>query len=210
MSLEQLISQLSQSAYQPKSAEDIEQEARRRTESQYQQKRLSATQAWEQQDAALSRELGTIGQSFERECAQASAENRQTYAQSDRHALSRGMQRSSYQNATLANIALAGEQAQQDISRRETEAKDGIEKQRTQLSNQLSQQLKQLDLDEETDRLAYADQLYQREYDRQKDANQTAMKLYEYRHQLEQEALEQQRWLAEFNAKYSSSGKKKR
>ncbi len=205
MSLEKLIGQLSQTAYKPKTDEEIDREAKSRTQSQYAQKRLSAVEAFENQDAALLREMKTIGADFERERAQAQADHRQTYALSERHALSRGMQRSSYQNATLANISLAGDAAQKEIGRRETEAREDVQSQRTQLSAQLDRQLSQLGEDERADTQAYADTLSQRDYDRRQDANAMAMKLYEYRHQLEQEALEQKRWLQEFRAKYSGS-----
>jgi len=180
---------------------------------------MSAQHSYETEDAALGRQLAGLQESYDRERAQSEAQTRQTYAQAGRHALSRGMQRSSYTGATLANIDLAGDRALEEIGRAQTAQENDISEQRTQLSRQLADQLSQYDADQLRDQLAYQDELEAREYDRMTQSvnthNELAMKIYEYQHQLEQEAVEQARWQAEFNAKYgskkrSSSGSKKK
>lgn len=205
--LEKLIAQLEgNETYTPLSQEEIQAQAARRYQSVYDQKRLSAQQSYETQDAALARELSGLQKSYDEQRASAKAQTKATYSQADRHALSRGMQRSSYNESALANISLAGDAAQREIHQAQTEHEAQIGEKRTLLSSQLSQTLRQLAADQRSDELAYADELTAREYDRaaasRENANQLALKLYEYQHQLDEEAAEQARWQAEFNARY--------
>lgn len=205
--LESLMAQLQgNEVYKPLTEEEIRRQASQRYQSVYDQKRLSAQQTYENDDAALARELSGLQKSYDAQRASSAAQTRSTYSQADRHALSRGMQRSSFNEATLANIDLAGDHALRAIDQEQTDREADIGQQRTQLSTQLSQTLKQLDADQQKDELAYMDELTAREYDRSVSSrntyNQLAMQLYEYQHQLEQEAAEQARWQAEFNAKY--------
>ena len=218
--LETLISQMGNTQpYQALTEEEIRTQASQRYQSVYDQKRLSAKQAYENDDAALARELSGLQKSYAQQRASSAAQTRNTYSQADRHALSRGMQRSSYNEGTLANIALAGNSALRGIDEVQAEHEKEIGQRRTTLSTQLSQTLKQLDSDQQKDELAYADELAAREYDLAADSrntyNQLMMQLYEYQHELEEEAAEQERWQAEFNAKYGggssggSGGKRK-
>ena len=199
--------------YQAMTPEEIHKAAQNRYQAVYDQKRLSAQQAYETSDAALARELSALQDTYSRERERSAAENEAIYRQADRHALSRGMQRSSYNSANLANINLAGEAALLDIGRQQAEAEADVAEQRTLLSTQLAGQLAGYDAQQQSDMLGYMDELEAREYDRTVDSINTyhelAMKLYEYQHELEREAAEQARWQAEFNAKYggkSSSG----
>ena len=213
--LETLIAKLNGTTpYQALTQEEMQSQAAKRYQSVYDQKRLSAHQNYENSDAALLRQMEALQFSYDRQREQSRAENRQAYAWADRHALSRGMQRSSYNHAALANISLAGEKAVEEITRQQTEAEGDIQEQRTQLSQQLGQLLKQYDADQRSDELAYLDELEAREYDRVTASvntqNELAMKIYEYQHQLEQEAVEQARWEAEFRAKYASGSAKRK
>ena len=209
--LEQLIAKLEgNTPYKALTEEEIMEQANRRYQSTYDQKRQSAQQSYETSDAALARELSGLQGSYDRERAESRAQTAGTYSQANRQSLTRGMQRSSYNNATLANISLAGDEALRGIDMRQTGHETEIGEKRTLLSQQLATQLSQLDTDQRNDVLAYADELSAREYDRtvasQNTQNELALKIYEYQHQLEVEAAEQARWEAEFNAKYG--GKK--
>jgi len=209
--LENLIAQLQGGeTYKPLTQEEIQQQAAQRYQSVYDQKRLSAQQSYENDDAALARELSGLQKNYDAQRVASAAHTKATYSQADRHALSRGMQRSSYNESTLANIGLAGDAALREIDQEQTEKEAEIGEKRTLLNTQLSQTLRQLDADQRSDEMAYADELTAREYERgvnsMNTANQLAMKLYEYQHQLEAEAAEQARWQAEFNAKYGGGG----
>ena len=211
--LEELMNQLNN--YQPYEAmtqEEMNEAAENRYRALYDQKRLSAQQAYEQSDAALERELASLQDTYSRERGRSASQTEAIYRQAGRQALSRGMQRSSYHNANLTNIHLAGEAAQQEISREQAEAESDVNEQRSLLSRQLAAQIAGYDAQQRTDVLGYLDELAAREYDRTVQSQNThtelAMKLYEYQHQLEVETAEQARWQAEFNAKYGggSSG----
>lgn len=205
--LEKLIAGLQGSQpYQPLSQEEIRKQANTRYQSVYDRKRLDAQQSYETEDAALARELSGLQQSYDAQRASAGAQNRLAYSQADRHALARGMQRSSFQEANLASISLAGAAARQEIDEEQARKEAEIGEKRTLLSTQLSNTLRQLNAGQQSDELAYADQLSDREYERstasRAAADQLAIQLYEYQHQLEVEAAEMARWRAEFNARY--------
>lgn len=205
--LNELMAKLNKTeGYTALSDAEIARQANQRYQSLYDQKRLGAKQTYEVSDAALGRQLESLQASYDQQRAQSRAENRRTYSQADQQALSRGMQRSSYNNATLANITLAGDAAQRQIDQAQAAQENDITQQRSLLSRQYAQQLEQYDADQRSDALSYADELAAREYDRtaasQKTQNDLAMKIYEYQHQLEQEAAEAARWERLFQAKY--------
>jgi len=208
--LESLMEQLKNfQPYQAMTQQQIAQTAEDRYQSVYDQKRLSAQQAYETNDAALARELASLQNVYDRERERSAAETEAAYRQADRHALSRGMQRSSYNSANLVNIDLSGDAALNEISRQQAQAEAGVGEKRTLLSSQLAAQLAEYDAQQRSDVLGYMDELEAREYERTVAStnayNELAMKLYEYQHELEKEAAEQKRWQAEFNAKYGSA-----
>lgn len=205
--LENLIAQLQGGdSYTPLTQEEIQKQAAQRYQSVYDQKRLTAQQTYENEDAALARELSGLQKSYDQQRASASAQTKAAYSQADRHALSRGMQRSSYNESTLANIDLAGNAELREIDEAQTAHEMQIGEKRTLLGKQLSDTISQLNASQQSDEQAYADELAAREYERsaasRQNANELAMKLYEYQHQLDVEAAEQARWQAEFDAKY--------
>lgn len=215
-SLEELILKLrsANNAYTPLTRDEMARQAQNRYQSVYDQNRLNARTEYENGDAALARELRGLQAAYDAERAQSRQGYRQAYAQADRQALSRGMQRSSYNNATLANISLAGEQAQRAIDGRQTAQESDIGEKRTLLSQQLARQLSQYDKSQNSDMLHYIDELEAREYDRAAASgarrDELEMKLYEYQHQLDKEAAEQARWQAEYNAKYGGASTSRR
>ena len=205
--LENLIAQLeSEKPYKALSEDEIRKQAQNRYQSEYGQKRLEAEHSFENSDAALARELSGLQASYDSQRASAKKQTEDLYSQTDRHSLSRGMQRSSYNEANLTNVLLAGQAEQRSIDREQTEKEAVIAQKRTQLSTQLAQTLKQLDVSRQSDAQAYVDELTEREYQREQDSrvrrDELTMQLYEYRRQLEKDAQEQARWLAEFNARY--------
>lgn len=206
--LDEMIAQLNTPGYTALTQEQMQQQASRRYQSVYDQRRHSARQTYETSDAALARQMEGLQGAYDREREQSRAQTRQTYAESGRQSLSRGMQRSSYGGATLAGINLAGDRALEEITQRQTAQENEISGQRALLARQFSQQLSQLNSDQRNDELAYIDELEAREYDRvaasRAERNRMAMQIYEYQHQLEQEAQEQERWQAEFNARYGN------
>lgn len=209
--LEDLITKLNQStnAYTPLTEEQMKQQAEDRFASVYGQKRLTAQQQYEANDLALSQQLAGLQGIYDKQREQSLKNYNQSYSQADRHALSRGMQRSSYNNATLANISLEGQKAQQAINDNQAQQEGNIGEQRRQLSQQLEAQLAEYDTAQQQDILAYVDELEAREYERalanDNAKKQLAMAIYEYQHQKEREDVEDAQWQAQFNAQYGGS-----
>ncbi len=133
--LEQLIGEMEkQKPYQPLSGEAIRTQAENRYQSVYDQKRLDARQAYETGDAALARELSGLQKTYDEQRRAAAVQTKDAYSQADRHALSRGMQRSSYNEANLTGIRLAGDAAQHAIDEDQAQQEKNIGEKRTQLS----------------------------------------------------------------------------
>ena len=209
MTLEELIAQLnSQNAntYTPLTAEQIQQQAQTRYEGTYGQKKLSAQQAYETSDQALAQQLAGLQATYDKQREQSRENYAQAASQADRQSLGRGMQRSSYNNATISNINLKGAKAQQEISDTQAAQTANLNEQRALLAKQLAAQNAQYDAAMQSDMLAYQDELEAREYERlladSQYRNQLAMQLYEYQFQKDQAKLEQERWEAEFDAAY--------
>lgn len=209
--LEDLITKLNQnsSTYTPLTAEQMQEQAENRYASMYGQKRLTAQQQYDSNDLALEQQLAGLQSTYDKQREESLKNYNQSYSQADRHALSRGMQRSSYNNATLANISLEGQKAQQAINDTQAQQEWNIGEQRRQLSQQLAAQLAEYDTAQQQDILAYVDELEAREYERSRanteTQNQLAMAIYEYQHQLEREGVEDAQWQAQFNAQYGGS-----
>jgi len=99
-----------------------------------------------------------------------------------RNALGRGMQRSSYIGATVGNIGIKGNEAQQAILKNQEGTVRNYAEQQALASQQLAAQLAQYDKGQLADQLAYQDELEAREYDRGMTAadraNQLATDIY--------------------------------
>lgn len=165
-------------------------QAMQRYQSVYDQKRLTAKQAYETTDASLARELAGLQDSYDQQRKQSAGDTARAYSQADHQALSRGMQRSSYTGATLGNISLSGIADQRRIDENQQKQESDIARQRTLLSSQLAQQLRQYDADQQNDALAYADELRREQQ--------------QYQLQMQQMRMDYEMWKAEFNAKYGA------
>ena len=208
--LDELIAKLQKSqnnAYQPLTQEQIQQKAVNRYSSLYDQKRNDLQNEYEQNKSALNQQLAGLQQSYDKE-REATAENyRKTASQTDRYSLSRGMQRSSYNNAT---IGLKGNKALGDIDAAQRTAEANIGEQKKLLEQQYIRQQNQYNQNQANDILAYIDELEAREYERgQTDTNlrnQLALQLYNYQFQREQAAQDQANWQAQFDAQNGRRG----
>ena len=211
--LEELIANLQKNqgnAYQPLTSEQIQQKATTRYSSLYDQKRNDLQNEYEKSKSALDQQLAGLQQSYDKE-RESTAENyRKTASQTDRYSLSRGMQRSSYNNATIANIGLKGNKALGDIDAAQRTAEGNIGEQKKLLDQQYARQLNQYNQNQANDILAYIDELEAREYERgQSDTNlrnQLALQLYQYQFQKEQADQDQANWQKQYDAQYGNRG----
>lgn len=212
-SLDDLIKKLeanNANRYTPLTADQIKQQATTRYEGMYGQKKLSAQQQFDTNDQALAQQLAGLDEQYAKQLEQSAKNYENAMRTFDRQSLGRGMQRSSYNSATRANINLEGNKAQQSIMDTKAAQAKNIGEQRKLLQNQLGDTLANLDAAQQSDMLAYMDELEAREYDRLRDdtamQNEIAMNLYQYQFQKEQADQEQKNWQAQFDAQYGDSG----
>lgn len=166
--LEEYIKQLqsTNTAYTPLTDEQIAQKAKDRYQAVYDQNRLSAQQQYDAQKLARDQQLAALLDQYALQREQ-SAENYQKAADSAvRGALNRGMQRSSYLNATVGNIGIKGAEAQQAINKNQEGSVRNAAEQQALAAQQLAAQLSQYDKSQLADQLAYQDELADREYNR--------------------------------------------
>lgn len=202
-SLDDLIAELKKGSYTPKSQEQMQAEAGQRYQSTYNQLRLAAEQAQQRSDLALQQQAGALQQNIGKQIEQSQKDYRLAGSQADRRLLGRGMQRSSYGAATLGNIALEGAKATDDLTSNLNARLGDIEGQRALGAQQLGDKLQQYSASQQSDILAYLDQLANQEYQRQTEAdryqNTLATQLYQFANQEQQQAAEQQRWATQFD-----------
>lgn len=201
--LESLIADLKSNTYTPKTEAELQAAANARYQSAYDQKRLEAQQAYDTNQQALDRQLSSLGAITAKQKEESAKQYTQAASQQKQQALSTGMGRSFYNNATLGNIAIAANKAQQGISDNESLARTGLEDQKTLLSRQLADQLRQYSASQAADTLAYLDELEQKEYDRSTAASDKqkslAMQIYQVANQEKQQEEAGQQWLKQFN-----------
>ena len=198
-----LLKDLSAPEYTPMTSEEIKAQAEREYQSYYDQLRLSAQQAKDAQDLALENQKAGLQQTYDKQREASKEEYEQIYSQSDRQSISRGMQRSSYNAQTLANIDLEAAKAQQEIYNAQASAENQISSQQTLLAAQLADQLSQYDASQAADVLARIDELEAREYDRSTSAKNTknnlTLQVYALLNDQLQQQVQYKQWLAEFN-----------
>lgn len=201
--LSDLISQMKVESYTPLTAEEIEEKAKSQYKSYYDQLRLSANQSADKQNLALQQQKEGLQQTYDKQREDMAEQYKQAYSEADRQALSRGMQRSSYNNQTLSNIDLKAAEAQADLYNEQATEENKISTQQTQLAAQLADQISQYDASEAADVLTRIDELEEREYDRQTTAennkNTLSLQIYSIINEQLKQQVEYEQWLAEFN-----------
>jgi hypothetical protein len=185
INLKQLQKQLqSAPVYTPMTDEQMQQQAQNKYASLYDQQRTAAQQAFDQTALALQQQRDQLAVNYGQQYSAAEKATRQSLSNADRYSVQRGMQRSSYNNANLANIGLEGNKTLNSILQGLTTAQGDVDERTSLLSQQLSQQLAGFSTQQQSDIQAYIDQLRQQEYERTTAAKQYAdelqMRLYEY------------------------------
>ena len=149
--LEKLITMRTGWDYTPKTAEQIKAQAEGEYQSYYDQLRLAAQQAQAQSDLRLAQQASSLQAAYDTQREESQRQYQRAYSQADRQLLSRGMQRSSYGNSTLANINTESSRAQDKIYQAQIAAQSNIEEQRTQLQQQLARQMSQYTASQQAD-----------------------------------------------------------
>ena len=162
-------------AYTPLTEQQIAQKAQNRYQGIYDQNRLSAQQTYDAEKLARDQALQTQLDQYALQMDQSRRNYQQAQADAVRSALGRGMQRSSYIGATVGNIGVKGNEAQQAILQNPQGTVKNYAAQQQLAQTQLAQQLAQYDKAQLADQLAYQDELEDREYQRgQQAADRTA------------------------------------
>lgn len=200
--LEQLLAKLNGQSYTPLTEEEMRKKAESRYGAVYDAKELAAQQEHDSNALLLDQQLASLDATYKKQLEQSAKNYAQTASDFDRASLGRGMQRSSYNAASLANIGMQGAEAQQAILDTQAAQTKNINEQKALLGSQLAAELESLSAQEQADILAYLDELENQQYTRGQDANQLAMQIYEYQNAEELADREYAMWKAEFEAKY--------
>ena len=189
--------------YSVRTADQRQAQAQQEYQTYYDQLTRAARQQQEQNDLRLVQQRDALAAEYDRNRQKSAQQYAQAYSQADRQLLSRGMQRSSYGAQTLANVALAGAEAQADIYRQQTAQENEIEDQRTQLAQQLEQTLAGYSAEQAADILKRVNELEQQDYERSVSAaeRQTniAQQLYTNLYQARRDEAADAQWLRTFN-----------
>lgn len=182
-SVDELAESLSASQFTPKTDAELRSQAETMYKNQRDQAILSAQQSHDRSVAALNSQLAALDTSYARQAEQQKQATAASRANADRQSLSRGMQRSSYNNATLANIDLAGEKALAQIAQNQTNDVNNVNSQIAQLQQQLQQNISSANSSFENSVLAKLAELQADQYSKQQTADATnndiLMQLYQ-------------------------------
>ena len=170
--------------YTPRSDEELKSIATTEKQAYYDQLRTSAKQKYDREKLSLENQKAGLGASYDKQREEAKRQNLQSYSQADRQMLSRGMQRSSYGAATLANISLEGERTQNNISEQQRTAEGNIDAQIQQYEAQLADALASYDTQQAADIQARLNELKAEEYDRKREAAQYEQSLLAQQEQM--------------------------
>lgn len=169
-------------SYTPLTDAQIEEKAKNKFQSVYDQNRLSAQQQYDSALLARQQALENLNAQYDLQKEQSAKNYRDAQASAVRNALGRGMQRSSYIGATVGNIGIKGAEAQQAIEKNREGSIKNYNEQNTLAAQQLAAQMAQYNKSQLVDQLAYQDELEQREYERGQTAadraNQLASDIY--------------------------------
>lgn len=182
-SVDELAESLSASQFTPKTDAELRAQAETMYKNQRDQAILSAQQSHDRSVAALNSQLAALDTAYARQAEQQKRATAASRANADRQSLSRGMQRSSYNNATLANIDLAGEKALAQIVQNQTNDVNSVNSQISQLQQQLQQNISSANSSFENSVLAKLAELQADQYSKQQTAqatnNDILMQLYQ-------------------------------
>jgi hypothetical protein len=170
--LDELLAELQQPTFEARTDEQLQQAASNKFGSYYDQLALGKKQSYEQTKTNLQNQLAALLPTYQKQAEQAQKATAQTRSVADRTALSRGLNRSSYNTATLANIDLEGNKTQNDINTALTQAQGAIQSQDTLAANQLAQMLEEYNRGRATDMGAYIEEQRQSDYDKGAQSSQ--------------------------------------
>lgn len=198
--------QLNNMTYTPKTDEQLRTQAENQYAGAYDAKRLAAQQSYDTQALNYDQQMQTKRDDIAKSIERSNQQYLQSYNNNNRTLQSRGMQRSSYALASGANILNAGAKAAQDIQDAGDKELGNIGAQKALAGNQLAQTLQGLTNQQQSDILAYMDQLRDKDYERgqtaQSNATTLLSNLYQFQNNKDAADLAQKNFEIQFDAKY--------
>lgn len=184
MTLDELTKNLKYGSYTPLTEEQIQQQAKDKFQTELDQQKLAAQQAYDKTALALDDQRAKLDLSYAQQEKAMRENTARSYSAADRHALTRGMQRSTYNESKLANINQEGDQALADLSASLRADQQSIDSKKAQATEQLAQQFAQYDANNRNQVAAYADELREKNYAKTREQeqyyNELQAMLYEY------------------------------
>lgn len=191
-SIEELASALTKLSYTPRTEEQRRQQSEAFYRNQLNSALLSAQQQYDTADLALANQLNGLNTAATRQINAQRENTRNAISQAGRQALSRGMQRSSYNLSRMANIQLKGNEAEAQIQQSRTDMENSIAAQRALLASQFAQNRTAAQAAYENSVLSRMLEMEDQDYQRQLAADQfnsnTQLQLYQAQQQ------DAQRW----------------
>lgn len=181
--VDELAKQLQNTKYGEKTNDELRTEAENMYKNQLEQSKLSAQQSYDSTALELNNQLTELNKSYDKQYQQQQQATVQSKQNADLQALSRGMQRSTYNNATLANLDVAGNKALGQIEQNRTDSTNEVNSQLALLQKQLQENLSSAQSTYENNVISKLQELLDQQYTRQQQyestSNDLAFKLYE-------------------------------
>lgn len=181
-SIEELAAALEKFNYTPRTEAERRAQSENLYRTQLEQALRNAQQTYEESDLALANQLIGLDTGYDRQRQSQEEAIRSAISQADRRALSRGMQRSTYNNATLANLQNKGNEALARIEENRANDRAGVEAQRAQLSRNLARAREGANADFQNQVIAAMQNMENEDYQRRLTADQnnnsTQLQLY--------------------------------
>lgn len=172
----------------------------------------SAQQAQQQSDLSLAQRIERLLPEYQKNADNIQKSATAAFNQQNRQVLSRGMQRSSYNNATLGNIQIAGMKALAQNDEQRTMEVNQINDQRSQLEQQLAQTLARLETDKAMNIAGYTDDMRQQDWSNAMTGYQTLQQLETYLadmgYRQDRDAVTDSQWQQQFNWQKEQTKKK--
>lgn len=178
-----LVAQLEQPSFTARTEAELQQAAQNRYASYYDQLNQAAQQAYDRTSLAYQNQLSNMAPAYAKQMDEARLATTQAVSNVGRNALARGMGRSTYNLATMANVNLQGNKTLNSIQEALTNAQNTVNSQSAQAAEQLAQTLAGYGRNRASDILSYIDEQRQSDYAKELEAlqyrNNLLMQLYQ-------------------------------
>lgn len=194
-SIEELAAALTKLSYNPRTEQQRREQSENLYRNQLNQALLSAQQQYDTSDLALQQRLTGLETATQRQIEAQRQNTANAISAADRRALSRGMQRSTYNNSVLANLQSKGNEAEAQIRQNQTDQEDAVAAQRALLAQQLAQNQSSAQSQFQNNVISSMQQMEDQDYQRGLAADQfnsnTQLQLYQAQQQDAQRAQQQ-------------------